>query len=146
MFRMSLDSSALAEAKAFLTRFQGEIAFLMRTFFFVLLGLMYDISPSSLLPGLGYSLPLVGILLFLRYIITPISTWRSPMASDKGTIVFMCALGLTPALLSIIPLQYNLPNAQTYPLIVTNATILTNIITSVSALKHRQVRKGTKAK
>jgi len=139
MFRMSLNSSALSEVKVFLTRFQNEISFLMRTFFFVLLSLIYDVSQSSLLLGLSYSLPLTCILLLLRYPITSISTWRSPMASDKRTIVFMCALGLTPALLSIIPLQYNLPNAHAYPLIVTNTIILTNVITSISALKRQQI-------
>jgi hypothetical protein len=52
----------------------------------------------------------------------------------------MCALGLTPTLLSFVPLQYNLPNANLYTLIITNIIIMTNITTSVTALKSKSAK------
>ena len=96
---------------------------------------MLDLSQLSLLTALTYDLPIIIILLAIRYLITSTSTWKSPMSSDKAIITGMCALGLTPALLSLIPLQYNLPNSNLYTIIITNLIILTNILTSISALK-----------
>lgn len=138
ILRMSPPTPSFSEAKTYLVRFQGEISFILRTFFFVLLGLMFDVSHSSLFVALSYGIPIVGILIIIRYFVTSVSTWKSSMASDKGTITGMCALGLTPALLSLLPLQYNLPNAYLYTLTITNIIILTNIITSVSTLKCRR--------
>jgi len=136
--RISPATPSFSEVKTYLARFQGEISFMLRTFFFVLLGLMFDLSESSLFVALSYGIPIVGILLVIRFLVTSSSTWRSPIASDKRIITGMCALGLTPALLSFIPLQYNLPNAYLYTLIVANIIILTNIITSISTLKCRR--------
>ncbi|MBS7660043.1 hypothetical protein KEJ28_05110 [Candidatus Bathyarchaeota archaeon] len=51
------------------------------------------------------------------------------MFSERKIITGMCALGLTPALLSLIPLQYDLPNSNLYTLITTNLIVLTNILT-----------------
>jgi cell volume regulation protein A len=127
--------TTFSEVKKYLERFQAEISFILRTFFFVLLGLMFDLSQLSLLTALTYDLLIIIILLAIRYLITSASTWKSPMASDRAIITGMCALGLTPALLSLIPLQYNLPNSNLYTIIITNLIILTNIITSISALK-----------
>jgi hypothetical protein len=90
--------------------------------------------------GLGIGVPIVVILLVARYLAVSTSTWRSPMASEKKIIVGMCALGLTPALLSFIFLQYNFPSAYLFPLIVTNVIIITNIITSVSSFMYRRTK------
>ncbi len=67
------------------------------------------------------------------------------MNSDRAIITGMCALGLTPALLSFVPLQYNPPNAHQYTLIITNIIILTNIITSVTALKSKGIKSKQQA-
>jgi cell volume regulation protein A len=128
----------LSEVKRRLENFQAEISFILRTFFFVLLGLVFDISQPSLFRALAYVLPITGILLASRFLVTSASTWKSPMFSDREIITGMCGLGLTPALLSLIPLQYNLPNSNLYPVIITNLIILTNIITSISAFKYRR--------
>lgn len=140
MLRMNQLSSSFSEVKTYLMRFQTELSFILRAFFFVLLGLIFDTSLSSVVTGLSVGLPIVVILLVARYMAVSASTWRSPMASEKKIIVGMCALGLTPALLSFIILQYDFPNAYLFPLIITNAIIITNIITSVSAFMHRRTK------
>lgn len=140
MLRMNQLSSSFSEVKTYLMRFQTELSFILRAFFFVLLGLIFDTSLSSVVTGLSVGLPIVVILLVARYMAVSVSTWRSPMASEKKIIVGMCALGLTPALLSFIILQYDFPNAYLFPLIITNAIIITNIITSVSAFMHRRTK------
>lgn len=124
---------SFSEVKVYLTRFQVEISFILRAFFFVLLGLFFELSQESLSALLIYALPIIGILLATRFVVVSVSTRRSPMAEEKYTIVAMCALGMTPVLLSFIALQSNLPAASLYILIVTNVVIVTNIITSVAA-------------
>lgn len=133
-------TSAYSELKTYLMRFQFEVSFILRAFFFVLLGLMFELSQSSILSMLSYGLPILGILLVTRYIVASTSTWRSPMSEEKRPIVAMCALGMTPVLLSFIALQYNLPKAPLYLLIVTNVIIATNIITSTAALTRAKTK------
>jgi len=138
LFKISPPPTTFSEVKKYLERFQAEISFILRTFFFVLLGLMFEASQLSLFMALTYDLPIIGILLAIRYLVTSAATWKSSMFSDRWIITGMCALGLTPALLSLMPLQYNLPNSNLYTIIITNLIILTNIITSISALKCRR--------
>jgi cell volume regulation protein A len=138
-------SSHLLEVKRRLENLQAEISFILRTFFFVLLGLVLDISQSSLFTALIYGLPITSILLASRFLVASVSTWRSPMFRERKIITGMCALGLTPALLSLIPLQYNLHNSNLYPAIITNLIILTNTITSMSALKYRRKQRERSA-
>jgi cell volume regulation protein A len=138
--RMEQLSPSLSEVKAYLMRFQTELSFILRAFFFVLLGLIFDASQSSIVTGLSIGLPTVVILLTARYMAVSASTWRSTMASEKKIIVGMCALGLTPALLSFIILQYNFPNAYLFPLVITTVIITTNIIASVSSFMHRRTK------
>jgi cell volume regulation protein A len=140
LLRMNQFSSSFSEVKTYLMRFQTELSFILRAFFFVLLGLIFDASLSGVMTGLGIGVPIVVILLVARYLAVSASTWRSPMASEKKIIVGMCALGLTPALLSFIFLQYNFPSAYLFPLIVTNVIIITNIITSVSSFMYRRTK------
>jgi len=138
--RMSPSPPSFSEVKTYLMRFQREISVILRTFFFVLLGMMFDTSQSSIVLGLSYGLPVIGILLAARYAVVSVSTRKSPMAADKRIITSMCALGLTPALLTFIAVQYNLPDASLYTLLVTNMIIITNIITSLSAMVYRRTK------
>jgi cell volume regulation protein A len=109
LLRMDQAASSFSELKTYLTRFQTEISFILRAFFFVLLGVFFEISQASLTVLLVYGLPIFGILLITRYLVVSLSTWRSPMSEDKRPIIAMCALGMTPVLLSFIALQSNLP-------------------------------------
>jgi cell volume regulation protein A len=134
--KVNIMTMSFTEVKSYLTRFQVELSFILRAFFFVLLGLFFELSQESLNALLVYALPIIGILLATRFVIVSASTRQSPMAEDKYTIMAMCALGMTPVLLSFIALQSNLPAASLYILIVTNVVIVTNVITSVAAFVH----------
>jgi cell volume regulation protein A len=141
--RMRRLSSSFSEDKAYLMRFQTELSFILRAFFFVLLGLVLDTSQSSMVTGLSIGIPIVAILLGSRYLAVSASTWRSPMASDKQTIVGMCALGLTPALLSFFVFQYNFPNSFLFPTVITTVIIATNVITSAASILHRHSKSNS---
>jgi len=139
--RMSRSPSSFSEVKTYLMRFQTELSFILRAFFFVALGLIFDVSLSSVSVGLSIGVPIVLLLLLARYLVVSVSTWRCPMSSDRNVIIGMFALGLTPALLSFILLQYDLPNAYLFSIIVTNITIITAVITSISALFCKRSKK-----
>ena len=131
--RMRPADPSFIELKNYLTRFQVEISFILRAFFFVLLGLFFAISLDSLSAFALFGLPIIGILIAARFLVVSISTRGTPMYEERNPIIAMCALGMTPVLLSFIALQSNLPMADLYILIVTNVIIVTNIITSVTA-------------
>lgn len=131
--RMNFDSAQFAELKELLTRFQSELSLLIRAFFFVFLGLTYDISFTALTFGLLFGLVFTGINILLRYPAVNLSVLKSPMKADKVAMTMLCGKGLAAATLSVIPLQAGLPNADIYPKIVITVIILTNIITSVGS-------------
>ncbi|HUI00480.1 MAG TPA: cation:proton antiporter [Nitrososphaerales archaeon] len=113
--------------------FQGEISFLLETFFFVFLGLTFSIDPTRVLSYLEDGVLLLTILLAFRTLAATVSTRKSPMASSRSVIVLMCAQGLTPATLAIIAVNDNLPLAPIFLNIVTYVIILTNIVTTVGS-------------
>lgn len=134
MLRMNIDWTVLNSMKDFLRRFQSELSFLIKAFFFVFLGLIYEVSGLSLLLALLYGIALAAINLGLRYAAVSVSTIKSPMASNRVPMTLMCGQGLAHAALSVIPMQYGLPKAQIYITIVVTVIIITNIVTSISAL------------
>ncbi len=113
--------------------FQGEITFILKTFFFVFLGLILSLSFSSLYFGMAAGLAILGILLLSRFIAVSISTYKSDMVKDKLPIFISLAQGLTPATLAILALEYGIPQANTFLVLVTYIIILTNIVTTVGA-------------
>ncbi|MCS7119690.1 MAG: cation:proton antiporter [Nitrososphaerota archaeon] len=112
--------------------FQGEMAFLVRAFFFVFLGLIY--RPD--LYGLLFALLIVAVNLAIRFLSVIGSTFGSAESEHKIFMTLMCGTGLANATLSI--LTYNtltslsLPTQTAYlfPLIVTNIIIVNNILTA----------------
>jgi NhaP-type Na+/H+ or K+/H+ antiporter len=78
-------------------------------------------------------LAILGILLLSRFIAVSISTYKSDMVKDKLPIFISLAQGLTPATLAILALEYGIPQANTFLVLVTYIIILTNIVTTVGA-------------
>jgi NhaP-type Na+/H+ or K+/H+ antiporter len=72
-----------------LRQFQNEISFLLETFFFVFLGLVFIIDPSFILTGLMYSSLFLLILLFTRYIAVSTATYKSQFTKDRLIITIM---------------------------------------------------------
>jgi cell volume regulation protein A len=133
LMRINIDSSKFEELKKILTRFQGELTFLIRSFFFVFLGLLYDASFKTLTFGLLVGVIFIGVDLGLRYLAVRLSVLRSPMRADATIMTLLCGQGLAHATLSVIPQQYGIPNADIYPMIVVTMIILTNIVTSLGS-------------
>ena len=114
--------------------FQEEISFLLRTLFFVFLGLTFVIMPSLLLNNFSLGILFLIILLSARTAAAQVSTSKSELKNDRRAIVLMCAQGLTPATLAILAVSLQLPLADTFLNIVTYVIILTNIVTTVGSI------------
>jgi NhaP-type Na+/H+ or K+/H+ antiporter len=113
---------------------------LLRTFFFVFLGLILSLSYQTALFGAVFGLAIVAVLMFSRTIAASISTFRSEIAKDKGLILVAFAQGTTPATLAILALSYNLPLSGSFLTLVTYIIIFTNIITTVGAFSFARKR------
>ena len=124
----------LIEMNAQFYKFQSEISFLMETFFFVFLGLVFVITPSTILSNLMLGLMIIGILMLFRFIATKASTRKSVLRNDQLAIILICAQGVVPATLSIAALNDGIPLADTFVSLAVYVIILTNIVTTVGSI------------
>ena len=139
VLKVKLNLGYLNEVKAFVKRTQGELAFMIRAFFFVFLGLIYGVGRGEFPIWLGILIALVIVAanLVFRHAASTIATWRSDMFQYRRFMTLMCGIGLANATLSILiyrELSPTVPYAYLYPTIVTNIIIITNIITSIAPL------------
>jgi len=135
--KLKLDLGYLSEIKNFMKRTQGELAFLIRAFFFVFLGLIYGVGGGEfpIWVGILIAVVLVSVNLVFRNAATTIATWRTDMFQYRRFMTFMCGIGLANATLSILlyrELSPTVTYAYLYPTIATNVIIVTNIITSIA--------------
>ena len=147
--RMKVEPAELAELRTYLMRFQSELAFLVRAFFLVVLGLMFSPAPDTLVFSLTYGLLFVGINVCLRYVAVVAATARSPMAADRVPMTLLCGQGLAHATLAVLVLQFGPPqypgpiaNAAAFPPIVLMIILATNVITAASAMATARQRRG----
>jgi cell volume regulation protein A len=96
-------------------QFQTEMAFLLRAFFLLLLGMLFEVGPDYL-EVLALGATMGGVLIGMRYLTVAASVergvfpapWRVPL-STLGT------RGLTSAVLVVLPVTYGLvPSAQNF--------------------------------
>ncbi|MBN2186594.1 MAG: cation:proton antiporter [Dehalococcoidia bacterium] len=115
------------EATDIMKRFHSEIAFFIKTFFFIYLGLMITFDEPGLVV-LGVVLSL--ILLFGRYIVVLLSSVGSrTLLSNSGILTTMFARGESAAVLLQIVLAAGIINAAVYPDIIM-AIIVTSVVIS----------------
>lgn len=115
-------------------KFQAEISFLMETFFFVFLGLVFVIIPSKIFSNFMLGFVILGILMLFRFIATKASTRKSELSKDQLAIFLICAQGVVPATLSIAALNDGIPLANTFVSLVVYVIILTNIVTTIGSI------------
>lgn len=86
-----------------LKRFESEIAFLLRTFFFVYIGLIVTMT-NALTVTLGTVLTL--ILILVRVGTVYLATVRSELVQERPMMSVLLTRGLVSAVLATLPLQY----------------------------------------
>jgi cell volume regulation protein A len=125
---LKVDVDELFELKSLIGKFHGELTFILSTFFFVFIGLLYVWTGwFELLVGLVISLLLHGS----RLVTVKIGTWKSVLADDFPVIGLIVGKGVASAAMSTLPLAYGLANAEMFSSVALNVILLTNIISII---------------
>jgi cell volume regulation protein A len=111
-----------------LKRFESEIAFLIRTFFFVFLGLIATISNIGFL---FFGITLSLLLLLVRFGAVWIATIRSELKSERPIIAVVLTRGLAAAVLATLPIQYGLLYSDVFINLAVVIIVSTAIIATV---------------
>ena len=123
--KLRLEKKRLSVIVRRIDGFHSEITFMLRSFFFTFLGLIYTFAGvTELLVGLAISI----LLHTTRYLAFKIGTVRSPLKSDLPAIGLIVGQGVAAAAMSTLPLAYGLPNAAFYTSIALNVLLFTNIL------------------
>ena len=125
-------------------KFYVQLAFLIKTFFFVYLGLMLTFGKLGIIvDGIVLSL----LLLFARYIVVLLTSAGSRVLwANKGVLTTMLPRGLSAAVVAQMVVAYGISNASDYSNIVAVTIIATIVISSIGILifarKYRHVESG----
>ncbi|HUK56574.1 MAG TPA: cation:proton antiporter [Nitrospiria bacterium] len=129
----SLFGTALASnsSEATIRGFHGELAFFIRTFFFVYIGLIFTmdhLGPLNLL----LCLLIFGAIVLSRYLAAQLLVWvyrdRKP---EKMVLWLMTARGLAAAVLAPLPVAAGIPGTEAFVDIVLLIILLTNLLTAI---------------
>lgn len=94
----TLGMKDVVEASMVMKRFQRQISFLIRTFFFAFLGIIFAVRDPSLIAA---GLILSSLFLLGRYLAVRVSTYRAPTFQlDRSLMTIMLGRGLAAAVLA----------------------------------------------
>ena len=126
---MKLGIKGTVEASVIMRRFQRQISFLIRTFFFVFLGMILVItSVNMMLIGII----IAGLLIVARYFTVWVSTLGAAVLQvDRPIMTVMMGRGLAAAVLANLAGGYGLSIAPALQEITLEIIIITVIITAV---------------
>lgn len=124
-----------------LKRFESEIAFLVKTFFFVFLGIIATISNISLL-FLGITLAL--LLLLVRFGAVWLTTIGSELKKERLIMSFVLTRGLAAAVLATLPIQYGLSYPDVFINLAVVIIVSTAIIATIGIVTSSRARHGRK--
>ena len=138
-------ASRMSEFTAIEKKLFSEIIFLVKTFFFVYLGISIEFSHFPLLVS---GLILTLIIFFIRLVIVKPIMSRSESIRDLGLLAFIIPRGLATAVLAQIPLHMNLAPSLEYDFLsvlpVVNGVVLSSIIlTAVLIFLHENGKTNT---
>ena len=110
-------------------KFHSQMSFLIKTFFFVYLGLMLTFDePSVIVVGVVISFA----LLFVRYIVVLLSSIGSrTMFRNSGFLTTMLPRGLSAAVVAEIVVVAGIAHASDYPAIIMVVIVATVIISAI---------------
>lgn len=120
-------------------QFQSELAFLVRVFFFVYLGVILDPSvltnPTFLVAGAA----IVGSIVLARLLATVTATWgEASVRSDRGLITFLLPRGLAATVLAGLPAQSGIAGTEAFLAYAFVVVAVTNIISTAAVLMHER--------
>ncbi len=113
--------------------FQSQISFFVKTFFFVILGILITFeNPVLFLYGGILSI----VIILTRYIAVQLISIKSGFKSmEKWVMVFMSPRGLAAAVLASAPaIEYGIPGTEIFPEIVFSVILGTSVVTTLGTL------------
>ncbi len=127
-FRLNISIDEMSKLENLIEKFHSELTFMLRSFFFTFIGLIYLFTGVfELFLGLACCV----LIHITKFVAARIGTFRSPMTSDLPIMGVIVGQGAASAAMSTLPIAYNLPNATIFTSIALNV-ILFNNITSVA--------------
>lgn len=130
IFRILGSKNSVVVVDGQMRRFESEMAFLVKTFFFVYLGMILTISN---LTYILYGVALSFILLWGRFIAVGLATVRSDLVSERGVMSAALTRGLAAAVLAVIPKQLGLPFADLFATVSIVVIFVTGIFLTIGA-------------
>jgi Na+:H+ antiporter len=134
---LAVESPAEEHHQQILT-FHSELAFLVRTFFFVLLGVLVKVG------GLGRNLPtimgILGALLVARWLAVQGSrwSWREIDSRDREMVFWLLPRGLITAVLAIQVLEVRGREFATLPTLAFAVILVTNLLVLLGTVRARR--------
>jgi len=129
------------EASKIMKKFQSQISFFLRTFFFVYLGLIISFQNYN---SLLFAVIITFSIFALRWISSEIICWKDEeLSRSKELIAIMLPRGLAAAILAQFTLNYSLPHTDFIINFVTGVILFSVIISVVGAsLVNKKFLKG----
>ncbi len=124
--------------------FHSELAFLLRTFFFALLGVVMEfVTPRYLLPTAG----ILGAILLGRWLAAVVSRWSRHQIPDdeRELIIWVLPRGLITAVLAIQVVEIRGAEFAFLPAVAFAVILATNLIVIVGSVRSKKTLSGDKA-
>jgi cell volume regulation protein A len=131
----------------FLKRINEELAFLVRTFFYVLLGLIVDFSRFNWTIA-AQGLALFGVVFGIRVIATyaiggATKSWTS---SERVLISSMMPRGVATAVMAFLPASAGIPETERFPMYALTVITLGVLFMTLSLALHRTLESGAESR
>ncbi len=127
---------------AFLKRINEELSFLVRTFFYVLLGLILDVSAMTWMVA-AVGIGLFVVTLIVRWVVTEIlgrvtGAWT---ATERRVVASMLPRGVATAVMAFLPPASGIPNTDLFPIYALTVIALgVMYMTAALAIERRMAR------
>jgi cell volume regulation protein A len=130
----------------FLKRINEELAFLVRTFFYVLLGLIVDVSRFNWTIA-AQGLALFGVVFGVRVIATyaiggATNSWTS---SERVLISSMMPRGVATAVMAFLPASMGIPGTESFPMYALTVITLGVLFMTLSLALYRSLASGAES-
>ncbi len=124
----------------FLKRLNEELSFLVRTFFYVLLGLILDFSALTVaVVASGMMLFLLGLGVRALVIEVVGRVWCKWSGSEKRVMTAMLPRGLATAVMAFLPANAGIPHTDFFPMYAVTVIVLSVLyMTVVLAIERRR--------
>jgi cell volume regulation protein A len=113
--------------------FHSEVAFFVRTFFFVYIGLIFDVERATT-GGTALAVAAMGALMGVRWLsVTAYTRLRPAHRPERGLLFSMLPRGLAAAVLAPLPLAAGISRAGQFSEIVLIVIVASNLVMTAGA-------------